>query len=139
MRKRKVQVIICIKEFDAPYFLTLQMNVVRNSFWQNITGGVEQDETLKEAAVREAIEETALEVNNIEKITVMNMNFSFIDQWNNEVEEYVFFFKCKKKWPVKLDPKEHQSFRWISKDQITRDCVHFESNYIALQEALKLL
>ena len=54
MNKRKVQVSVfyCDAKGDK-YFLLLKTNERRGNFWQNITGGVDEGETFRDAALRE--------------------------------------------------------------------------------------
>lgn len=139
MNKKKVQVVICVKELDCPNFLLLQMNAKRNNYWQNVTGSVEKGESIQQAAIREVVEETGLDQNNIVSISQIDLIFHFHDQWHNDVEESVFLIQCENKWEIQLDPIEHQSFKWITKEEFSNNVVHYKSNFIALTEALKVL
>jgi len=136
MEKRKVQAVIYYSAPDkTKYFLLLKMNEKRNFYWQNITGGVEASEDFEAAALREAQEETNLDINNILKVTPINKDFSFTDQWENKVFEKVFAIETKGEWEVIIDPSEHCDHKWISDAEITRESVHFESNFQALELA----
>lgn len=112
------------------------MNEKRNGFWQNVTGSVDESESFENAAVREAIEETGLRREDILSVGMLNQQFEFHDQWNCDVIEKVFKIKVSKKWPVKIDPQEHQEYKWVNEDDIKRESVHFESNYKALHEVI---
>lgn len=138
MKNRKVQSVIfyCAKN-NKKHFLLLQMNKRRKLYWQNVTGGVDKAESFKEAALREAIEETNLTVSNLQDILITDLEFNFIDQWEKDVTEKVFLLHCKEPWEVKLDPNEHCNFNWVSEDNITAKSVHFESNYQALKKAIE--
>lgn len=132
MNKRKVQTILCVKKAEDFQFLLLKMNKRRNYFWQNVTGSVEENETFFDAALREAMEETGLSKDNIEKTIPLDLSFEFTDQWDNQVLEKVFLILCKRDWDIKLDPTEHDEFRWIDARAINRTSVHYETNYNAL-------
>jgi 8-oxo-dGTP pyrophosphatase MutT (NUDIX family) len=139
MRKRKVQSILFYCDANKiKYFLLLKMNKRRGLFWQNVTGGVEEDELFINAALREAQEETSLYANNIQNVIESDYEFEFHDQWSNDVQEKVFFIQCRNKWDVKLDPSEHIDFRWCHQDDINETSVKFKSNYEALIGAIKL-
>ncbi len=133
MKKRKVQTVIFYKLQDkTKQFLLLQMNKRRKSFWQNATGGVEQNEKAQDAALREAIEETGLKRSNVKKLTNAGLSFKFDDQRHNHVTEEVFFLECYQEWKVQLDPSEHQDFKWVHEKDINQKSVHYQSNYRAL-------
>ena len=139
MNKNKVQVVIFTNAgCNKKQFLLLQMNERRKLHWQNVTGGVEKNETFKDAALRESMEETALEKINIKKMMASQTSYKFTDQWNNQVLEKVFFIECYSKWDIQLDPEEHIHFAWISEDKVQRDSVFYESNYQCLSEAIQI-
>ena len=139
MKKRKVQTILRVKTSCGYDFLILQMNARRNHYWQNVTGSVEEAETYRDAAIREAQEETGLRSKNIENITPLHLTYEFTDQWNSEVHEEVFLINCKEKWDVILDPNEHEDYKWIDQNSIQRSSVYYQSNFDALLKAkLKL-
>ena len=137
MSKRKVQTIIFYCDSERKkHFLLLKMNERRGLFWQNVTGGVEKSEKFKEAALREAIEETGLKEKNLKKLQSINYQFEFHDQWGNDVVEKVYSLEVFKSWEIVLDPSEHIDYKWVSENQITTDSVKFESNYHALQKVM---
>ncbi|MFT6633812.1 MAG: 8-oxo-dGTP pyrophosphatase MutT (NUDIX family) [Bacteriovoracaceae bacterium] len=139
MKKRKVQsVIYYCAENNKKHFLLLQMNKKRNFLWQNVTGGVDEGEDFTQAAIREAKEETNLLDENIKSIQQTQLEYSFTDQWKKNVIEKVFIIHCHKHWEIKIDPTEHHSFKWVLEENISKDSVHYESNYFALLEAMDL-
>ncbi len=139
MKKRKIQTVIyyCAKD-NRKHFLLLKMNERRGLFWQNVTGGVEKDESYKDAAIREAIEETNLNASNISQLIESDIEFQFEDQWKNHVNEKVFFLHCKESWDIKIDPSEHSQYKWTTEEELNSESVHFESNFQALTKALEL-
>jgi len=66
------------------------------------------------------------------------MKYKFIDQWEKDVTEKIFFLECYEKWDVILDASEHCDFKWVNETDINRDSVHFDSNYRALLSAKEL-
>jgi dATP pyrophosphohydrolase len=138
MKKRiKVQLILFYRDASKnKFFLLLQTNQRRKEFWQNITGGVDEGESLIEAAIRELEEETSITEESIINLTQSKLVFKFHDQWGYDVKEYVFFAELKEKVKVKIDLQEHQDFKWIN--NIKREDLKFESNFQSLQEAQAL-
>lgn len=136
MKKRKAQaVIFYCAENNKKHFLLLRMNESRNGYWQNVTGKVEEGESFEEGAIREAIEETNLELENIKSISNLEFRFEFHDTWGKDAVEEVFVIEAFKKWTVKIDLSEHQDFKWHREDEINEESVHFSSNFEALNKA----
>ena len=138
MIKRKVQSILVFCDANKQnQFLLLRTNNRRGNFWQNVTGGVDEGESFKDAALREAMEETAIDKENIADLRSIEFTFNFHDQWGNDVHEEVFLIRCKSKFDVIIDPSEHEEFKWVKESELNRDSVKFESNWKALQKAME--
>lgn len=140
-KTKKAQVVLAaIDETSQSFdFLLLQTNERRGSFWQNVTGKVEDGETIEEGGLREAIEETALDIEHIVDIIDLKLTYEFTDQHNRKVHEECYLIILDKKWQVKLDPHEHQGFKWVPLNEITAGSVKFHSNYEALEKSIKIL
>ncbi len=139
-RHRKVQVVIAaISQKNQFDILLLETNKKRGEFWQNVTGSVEKKETFEEAALREAIEETSLNIESIVEMMDLNMGFIFKDQWDRKVQEECFLFVLDELWDVKIDPKEHQNYKWVPYEALTNESVKFPSNFEAIKKSLNLL
>jgi 8-oxo-dGTP pyrophosphatase MutT (NUDIX family) len=137
MKKRKVQsVIFYCDAKKRKHFLLLRVNKKRGLYWQNVTGGVDKYEKYKKAALREAIEETALNKKNIIEMLKTELVYEFHDRWGNDVVEKVFLIYCEDKWDVIIDPSEHCEHKWVREDKITKKSVEFATNNLALKEAL---
>ena len=121
------------------HFLLLQTNERRGSFWQNVTGKIEDGETFEEGALREAIEETSLKVESIVDIISLGLKYEFVDQRERKVHEESFLIIMDKKWEIKIDPHEHQAFKWVGINEIIRDSVKHESNFETMAKSQKLL
>ncbi len=141
LKTKKAQVILAaIDQAGHTFnFLLLQTNERRGSFWQNVTGKIEDGETFEEGALREAIEETNLSVESIVDILTLGLKYEFIDQRERKVQEESFLIIMDKKWDIKIDPSEHQNFKWVGINEIIRDSVKYESNYETLLKSQKLL
>lgn len=141
IRTKKAQIILAANDeiSQSFHFLLLQTNEKRGSFWQNVTGKVEANETFEEGGLREAIEETALSVDSIVEMVGLGLSYEFNDQHGRKVHEESFLIILDQKWDVKIDPHEHQAFKWIPVDEINPEVVKYESNYETLVKAQKIL
>ncbi len=141
LKTKKAQVVLAaIDQAGHSFnFLLLQTNERRGSFWQNVTGKIEEGETFEEGALREAIEETNLSVESIVDILTLGLKYEFVDQRERKVQEESFLIIMDTKWDVKIDSSEHQNFKWIGINEIVRDSVKHESNFETLVKSQKLL
>ncbi|MGK0367930.1 MAG: 8-oxo-dGTP pyrophosphatase MutT (NUDIX family) [Thermoproteota archaeon] len=135
MQHKKVQTVIFAKHNNKYYGLLLQTNKLRKEFWQNVTGSVDLNEEIKDAALREAVEETGLSEEFILKFEQIDLNFQFLDQWDKNIEEFCFFILCSKQFTVKIDRSEHQDFKWEELSVINESSFKFESNFQAFEKA----
>ncbi len=140
-RTKKAQIILAANDeiSQSFFFLLLQTNERRGSFWQNVTGKIEENETFEEGGLREAMEETALSVESIVEMVSLGLSYDFTDQRGRKVHEESFLMILDQKWDVKIDPHEHQAFKWIPVDEINPEVVKYESNYETLVKAQKIL
>lgn len=140
-KTKKAQMVLAVIDIASQSyeFLLLQTNEKRGSFWQNVTGKIEDGETFEEGGLREAIEETALSIESIIEITGLGLKFDFIDLRGRDVHEECFLIILDSKWKVKIDPHEHQDHKWVPLKDIARESVKFESNYEALKKSISIL
>lgn len=140
-KTKKAQVVLAAFDNTSQtfQFLLLQTNERRGSFWQNVTGKVEDGESIEEGGLREAMEETQLELEHIVDMIDLKLTYEFTDQHQRKVHEECFLFVLDKTWQVKIDPHEHQDFKWVSMDDINPESVKHSSNYEALEKSRKLL
>ncbi|MGE3609100.1 MAG: NUDIX domain-containing protein [Bacteriovoracaceae bacterium] len=140
IKTRKAQVVIATIDSNRQfYFLLLQTNKKRGEFWQNITGKVEEGETIEEGALREAIEETGMQIESIVDIIDLGMSYQFNDQHGRKVDEKCFLIILDGKWDIKLDPHEHQNYQWITLDNLSEGSVKYTSNFETLKKAQHIL
>jgi 8-oxo-dGTP pyrophosphatase MutT (NUDIX family) len=140
-KTKKAQVVLAAPDPESQtYFvLLLQTNERRGRFWQNVTGKLEKSETFEEGALREAMEETGLDQGSVVDLIDLNLTHEFVDQRSREVIERAFLLVLDGQWKVKLDPQEHEAFRWVELDGINRDSVMHLGNFEALERALRIL
>ena len=130
--RSKVQVWIYRREPQAPHllFLILKTHAHRGGFWQPVTGGVDPDETLPKAALREAREETGLSF-TAEPLPIP-FCFEFVSRGEKCIE-HGFSLQVAENSPVQLDAREHLEFRWVAAEAALQLIQH-PSN----QEMLKI-
>lgn len=124
MLRKKVQVVVFDLSGKIPKVLLLKTNRLRGSFWQNVTGSLNPDETPLEGAKRELQEETGL---SPKKIFDLGHSFKY-----DKFEEFVFgavLAKSPKK--ITLDPKEHDDFMWVDLKKISKESYKYPSNFEA--------
>jgi lipoyl(octanoyl) transferase len=138
---KKAQVVIAAVDSKRQSFsfLLLRTNKKRGGFWQNVTGKLDDGETFEEGGLREAIEETKLKIEALIDLASLDLSYDFVDQRERQVHEECFLLVMEEKWEVKIDPHEHDDFKWLEIESLTRDTVKFESNYQCLVKAQEIL
>ncbi|WPU65883.1 NUDIX domain-containing protein [Peredibacter starrii] len=140
-KTKKAQVVLAA--LDQPshkfQFLLMRTNERRGGFWQNVTGKLEDNETYEEGGLREAIEETGLNIETIMDMLNLGLKYEFTDQRERKCHEECFLIILDQKWEVKIDSHEHQDFKWVGIDEIHRDIVKHESNFETLVKSQHLL
>ncbi len=135
MEIRKVQVII-LALGQNPRVLLFKTNKKRGHFWQNVTGSVDRGEKIEDGAKRELKEESGFK----NFLWVKNLERSFHYKKNDKgFIEYLFVAGVDEVFEPIIDPKEHEDFKWISINDITKESYEFESNYLAFIYACKHL
>jgi 8-oxo-dGTP pyrophosphatase MutT (NUDIX family) len=113
----KVQVWIYRKDADARLeVLLLRLKLERGDYWQPVTGGVEADESLSQAALREAREESGLPF----EAEPESLDYQFryeSPRRGGLFEEHVFALEAPRSAErIRLDPHEHVDSKWVSAD-----------------------
>lgn len=81
--------------------------------WELPGGGVDEGETFEQSAIREMLEETGLQV----EIIATAPGFDYQTPRKPKVRQINFIAQAAP-GEVKLDPEEHDDFRWISREEI---------------------
>lgn len=117
MRKQKVQVWVhCLDSQGVRSVLLLKLIPKRGGFWQPVTGGVEEGESLLEAVKREATEETGLSWKS--EPASLDFDFAYSGRFG-DVREHVFELEAKPSPTgdlpeITIDPKEHVGYQWTT-------------------------
>lgn len=136
-KTKKAQVVLAALDSKSQTFcfLLLQTNQKRGQFWQNVTGKIDEGESYEEGGLREAIEETGLSIETIVDIIDLGITHEFTDERKRKVKEKSFLIILEKQWTIKIDPHEHQDFKWIGIDEIKPEVVKHIGNFEALDKA----
>ena len=108
------------------------------SFWQGITGGVEDDESIYETAKRELIEETNIHEANIifinytYSIPIQKEWISFYPTGSTEIKEHVFVAILEKKVTPQLS-EEHDKWKWCKYEEAL-ELLYFSDNKEAIKK-----
>ena len=118
-------------------YLMLKRVNNRGGFWQGVTGAPENSETLSEAAKRELYEETGYSPLNLIK-TDISYIIPMEDRWKDiypegtkKIPEYLFIAKIDESRPPKIDPIEHNDWKWCSYEE-AMNLLSLEDNKRAL-------
>lgn len=124
MARQPVQVAVyCARSRGSDWeFLLLHRILDRMSFWQAVTGGVEDDEEYYTAAMRELKEETGFEPISLEMI-----DYSYVFPVGDEmrkiydkpvdyITEIVFLARVGNDENPVIDPVEHDKWKWCDYD-----------------------
>ncbi|OIO18672.1 MAG: hypothetical protein AUJ23_03235 [Candidatus Magasanikbacteria bacterium CG1_02_32_51] len=137
MSKRIAQVEIIVYKIknNQPLFLLLKRIESRGEFWQPITGGANDDETLEDAAKRELMEETQIKnyLNFINKVHY----FEFDIEIHGRIKEYVFAVEVNKKTEVVLSD-EHEEKKWCDFEEALR-LLKYENNRESFRKVFKII
>lgn len=115
--EKQIEVFFYKRLPDGKYLFLLMRRVPdRGGFWQPLTGGVEDGETLEEAVAREAKEETG--ITKILKIVDTGYHYEFTDEGRPHVE-YIYGAQVAPDTQVALS-HEHDEFKWVTKDDAHR-------------------
>lgn len=121
--KVPVSVLVVIHTPDLQVLLIERAD--RPGFWQSVTGSQHEGETLRQTALREVEEETGLD----ERVGVLadwnlQNEFEIYPEWRwryapgvTRNTEHVFGLCVPQPMPVKLSPREHLAYVWMSHDR----------------------
>ena len=110
----QIEVYLFKKSTRGVKFLLLKRKKERGGFWQPITGGVIEGESIEKAIKREVQEET--EIQDIQRIIDTGYSFSFIGEDGRDLTEFIYGAEVGENVREKISP-EHEEACWVSKEK----------------------
>ncbi len=101
--------------FNNGKLLVMKRNNARvlwPGLWEIPGGKVEENETDEDALKREFLEETQLKISVLNKYCELDYKYG-----EATAKEHDFIVEAEN-YDIKIDPKEHTEFRWITRDEI---------------------
>lgn len=138
MSRAPFQVLVLLRRPGAEETEYLVLKRSGTGAWQGIAGGGENDESPREAAARETLEETGITVakltdlQSVSMIPVLEVTGCY--QWGDlvlEIPEHAFFADVDANTTIQLSG-EHTEYRWCSAREAL-DLLEWESNRKALR------
>lgn len=118
----------------AKEILLLKVKTEQLSFWQPITGGIENGESSEIACIREIFEETGLEI-ELTKLLQVGHHTVVIDE-DLTILKTLFLVKTKQK-DIHISD-EHIDFMWTEVKKVP-DILYWQSNQETFQKILEKL
>lgn len=120
--KRPVSVLVVVATRGGE--VLLMERTQPRGFWQSVTGSLRDEETPAEAARRELAEETGIAADaELENCHLTN-HFPIIAAWRHRYaanahynREHVFRLTLENRIAVRLNPREHLGYKWMTRDQ----------------------
>ena len=136
MKTNKQVEIVLFKHTETGIkFLMLKRNQLKGGFWQPITGGVHQEETNAEAAIREVLEETGVKAS----AALIDTGYSFtFEEDGKKYYEQVFGLEVEENIPVTLS-SEHTDLAWVSKNEALGTYLKWPGNKQGLEALASIL
>jgi ADP-ribose pyrophosphatase len=118
----------------AKEILLLKVKTEQLSFWQPITGGIENGESSEIACIREIFEETGLEI-ELTKLLQIGHHTVVIDE-DLTIFKTLFLVETKQK-DIRISD-EHIDFMWTEVKKVP-DILYWQSNQETFQKILEKL
>ena len=118
----------------AKEILLLKVKTEQLSFWQPITGGIENGESSEIACIREIFEETGLEI-ELTKLLKISHHTVVVDE-DLTILKTLFLVETKQK-DIRISD-EHIDFMWTEVKKVP-DILYWQSNQETFQKILEKL
>lgn len=112
---KKTTLLFLYKPKEQKILLAMKKRSFGKGKWNGVGGKLNEEETIKEALVRETREEINIVVNQDDLTQVATLNFSFKNNpdWNQQ--SHVFFTE---KWSGEPSESEEMNPKWYSTDSL---------------------
>lgn len=134
-RTTQVEIIVFRIQNKEIEYLLLRRAAERGGFWQPITGGVEGDEAINKASIREVEEETG--ITEFKRLIEDVYYFEFDSVGYGHRKEYVFGMEITPETSIKLS-WEHDEMKWCSFEEAL-SLLKYETNKEALRRLNNML
>jgi 8-oxo-dGTP pyrophosphatase MutT (NUDIX family) len=112
-KHKKVQVWIAAKQKSEWKVLIFRVIKKRDGGWHPVTGSVDDDEPLLDAAKRETFEETGLAAPDSSWCNLLH-SYIFEGRWGKAEEFSYGVILPEFPGKITLDPREHEVCEWVS-------------------------
>ena len=139
-QSKQIHIYLYRENSEGLYEFSIFQRSDNELWWQGISGGVEEGETIEEAARREAFEEAGISVKpplyRLESISYLP-TYIFDDdiqeEWGKDIVVIpMYFFAMTFDGNIKLSD-EHSSIKWLTYEK-AHDLVYFDDQKTALWE-----
>lgn len=117
--KTPISVLVLIHTADLQVLLIERAD--KAGFWQSVTGSLESNESLRDAAIREVMEETGLDAIRY-PLTDWSLShvYDIYPHWRHRYApgvtqntEHIFGLELPAPLAIKLSPQEHVAYEWV--------------------------
>jgi dihydroneopterin triphosphate diphosphatase len=130
----KIPISVLVVIYTASNEVLLIERADHHGYWQSVTGSLNQiDEALHQAAAREVLEETGIDISLLSDKALQSMNhhiqYEIYPEWRHRYPdgvtqntEHWFKLELPNKMPIKLSPREHISYQWLDFESASKLC-----------------
>lgn len=142
-KKQPVSVLVVIYTADLDVLLLERAD--HPGYWQSVTGSREGDESLRDTAVREVLEETGLDATQYTLTDwQMQNHYEIYPHWQHRYPEgvtqnveHVYGLQLPSRLAITISPREHLDYQWLL-PQEAADKVFSPSNRAMILEIARI-
>ncbi len=128
---------VCCVVYSNENFLLLQDKGWPNNWWKFPQGGINENETIEQAAIRELKEETGSDKFNIIGLSKNSNIYDWNDEsvrlagyrWRGQDQRYLIVEYFGDKNDINLDAEETQSYKWVTLENLWFNIDHKDKNF----------